>query len=305
MTIDERKTAISEFIGGTLLPGLEQRGASDEQIELARHDVELRLRALAARWGDRGEIVPLLAPFLDVALWNEPQDVHPFVRALVTVGVRNSALENLHNADDVIQEEDWQPLTVAAARQFAGWAHDFGDDDVAEPPPADPFAGLREQHPVSCAAFALYEHPAAGETREYEPPASEPWPIELEVDFEAEVTDRNENVVHAMDERIDAGLADVVARVCRGETAAFAVPSFKHISRNLHRLFRVTETVLTNGRMIVTSNSMITPTRVRWRDELVYYNVFPDRWWDEYAGVGRNEPCPCGSGLKFKRCHGA
>ena len=25
----------------------------------------------------------------------------------------------------------------------------------------------------------------------------------------------------------------------------------------------------------------------------------------EYAGVGRNDPCPCGSGKKFKRCHGA
>ena len=24
-----------------------------------------------------------------------------------------------------------------------------------------------------------------------------------------------------------------------------------------------------------------------------------------YAGVGRNAPCPCGSGKKFKRCHGA
>jgi uncharacterized protein len=24
----------------------------------------------------------------------------------------------------------------------------------------------------------------------------------------------------------------------------------------------------------------------------------------QFAGVGRNEPCPCGSGLKFKRCHG-
>lgn len=23
------------------------------------------------------------------------------------------------------------------------------------------------------------------------------------------------------------------------------------------------------------------------------------------ANVGRNDPCPCGSGLKFKRCHGA
>jgi len=26
---------------------------------------------------------------------------------------------------------------------------------------------------------------------------------------------------------------------------------------------------------------------------------------DPYAGVGRNDPCPCGSGKKFKKCHGA
>ena len=25
----------------------------------------------------------------------------------------------------------------------------------------------------------------------------------------------------------------------------------------------------------------------------------------EYSGVGRNDPCPCGSGKKFKKCHGA
>jgi len=24
-----------------------------------------------------------------------------------------------------------------------------------------------------------------------------------------------------------------------------------------------------------------------------------------FAGVGRNDPCPCGSGKKFKKCHGA
>jgi len=24
----------------------------------------------------------------------------------------------------------------------------------------------------------------------------------------------------------------------------------------------------------------------------------------EYAGTGRNEPCPCGSGKKYKKCHG-
>ena len=26
---------------------------------------------------------------------------------------------------------------------------------------------------------------------------------------------------------------------------------------------------------------------------------------DIYANVGRNDPCPCGSGKKFKKCHGA
>jgi len=24
----------------------------------------------------------------------------------------------------------------------------------------------------------------------------------------------------------------------------------------------------------------------------------------DFAGVGRNDPCPCGSGKKFKKCHG-
>jgi preprotein translocase subunit SecA len=26
---------------------------------------------------------------------------------------------------------------------------------------------------------------------------------------------------------------------------------------------------------------------------------------DPFVTVGRNDPCPCGSGLKYKRCHGA
>ena len=26
---------------------------------------------------------------------------------------------------------------------------------------------------------------------------------------------------------------------------------------------------------------------------------------DPYADVGRNDPCPCGSGKKYKKCHGA
>ncbi|MCC7003416.1 MAG: SEC-C domain-containing protein [Gemmatimonadaceae bacterium] len=25
----------------------------------------------------------------------------------------------------------------------------------------------------------------------------------------------------------------------------------------------------------------------------------------DFTNVGRNDPCPCGSGKKFKKCHGA
>jgi preprotein translocase subunit SecA len=31
----------------------------------------------------------------------------------------------------------------------------------------------------------------------------------------------------------------------------------------------------------------------------------PEQVADEFAGVGRNDACPCGSGKKFKKCHGA
>mgnify|MGYP001558659482 FL=1 len=31
----------------------------------------------------------------------------------------------------------------------------------------------------------------------------------------------------------------------------------------------------------------------------------PDAGDIDWAAVGRNDPCPCGSGKKFKKCHGA
>lgn len=38
-----------------------------------------------------------------------------------------------------------------------------------------------------------------------------------------------------------------------------------------------------------------------WNDMRAFLTGSPSR---SESGVGRNEPCPCGSGLKFKRCCG-
>jgi uncharacterized protein YecA (UPF0149 family) len=35
------------------------------------------------------------------------------------------------------------------------------------------------------------------------------------------------------------------------------------------------------------------------------FDPFPPPVDPRYKTVGRNEPCPCGSGKKFKHCHGS
>ena len=49
----------------------------------------------------------------------------------------------------------------------------------------------------------------------------------------------------------------------------------------------------------------------RWEDELEarelraeFASKIASRHSTDYAKIGRNERCPCGSGLKYKRCHG-
>ena len=45
-----------------------------------------------------------------------------------------------------------------------------------------------------------------------------------------------------------------------------------------------------------------------WRNPVVRYQVLHGlgpTMTRAHPKVGRNEPCPCGSGKKFKKCHGA
>jgi SEC-C motif-containing protein len=48
-------------------------------------------------------------------------------------------------------------------------------------------------------------------------------------------------------------------------------------------------------------------SRFRRRDGVWYYvdGTQPREPVRAAAAVGRNDPCPCGSGMKYKRCHGA
>jgi hypothetical protein len=298
-TSEERFIAIEDYLSRVFGSWLTVRRIGTEQAQSAVEDVGSRLSALTGRWENADELLPSSDRSSTSRSGTTPAEANVMVRAAVTLGVRNSELEDLH-VKGLVAEADWRELTVAAAEHFAHWDFDLGAQEPVMALELDPFDGLRDVYPLSWAAFGQLARWQPGATVTYPSPKREPLPPP-DAEFESERTDAGEHVVHAMDPRIDERLSDVLSGICLGESDGLVLPSFKHISRNLQKLYRVTETVLSNGGRIQTANVRLTAGRVSWRSRLAYYNRFPA----EVPGVGRNHPCPCGSGRKFKRCHGA
>lgn len=149
-----------------------------------------------------------------------------------------------------------------------------------------------------------------GDTLEWSPPDLE-LPSLPKGDGPAQLDKDGYEIRHAMDTyvstRLAGSLADLIA-----SGGVFAPPSLKHISRNPHKLFPVVDAFLAHGGTIVTANVKISPTEIVRRGERVSYNSTDATWagvasYDvrNHVKVGRNDPCPCRSGMKFKRCCGA
>lgn len=296
---DARCALVDCYIDRVLTAWMDLRSVPREEYAPAVADVRTRLLALMARWGSP-ELGPLLGPFIEVADGNDPRDLPVRLRALVTVGVRNSALEGLHLADRITQA-DWRVLTMAAAHSFAALARDERPDEVSLR--EDPFAGLDVDYPCAHRAFAALYGLGRGRAVTWEMPAVPPLALP-EGDVATERTKHGEDILHAMDERISKALADVLRSACTERGILLFFPSLKHVSRNPRKLFRIVETALTNGATIVTQNVLLEPGRVQRRAKLADHNHQQlDAWW-EGAKPGRNARCPCGSGKTFKRCCG-
>jgi hypothetical protein len=310
---EARCALVDRYLDRVLTAWLDLRSVPREEYAPAVADVRTRLLALMARWGCP-ELGPLLGPYVEVADGNEPRDLPVRLRALVTVGVRNSALEDLHMADQIAQA-DWRVLTMAAAHFFAALTRDERPDEVSLR--EDPFAGLDAAYPCAHRAFAALYGLGRGQAATWEMPAVPPLALP-EGEVATKRAKRGEDILHAMDERIPKALADVLRSACTDPRVVLVFPSLKHLSRNPRKLFRIVETALTNGVTIVTQNVLLKPGRVQRRANLEDYNCRQlEAWWEgakgpvrmergpqEGAKPGRNAPCTCGSGKKFKRCCG-
>jgi hypothetical protein len=61
-------------------------------------------------------------------------------------------------------------------------------------------------------------------------------------------------ILNGIDPRFDTYLRDTLKLVHDGELTALFTPSFKHLSRNMAKLYHVLEIVLTRGAPVVTPN---------------------------------------------------
>jgi hypothetical protein len=286
-----------------LRPWFDLRGVPEAETAEPLADVETRLRSLARRWDD-GRARSLLGPFAEVAQVHDPVETPLAIRELALVAVRNSALEDLHLAGH-IKQWDWRELTSAAAHALVA----FPDLAVGQMGTlgADPFEGVVERHPIAAAALGVLAGLQPGEEASWTMPEADP-PVIPSGD-EAVRLDDGREVLHALDPRISVRMAAMLRTVCE-EQGILPCPSLKHISRHPGKLFRVVDCVLAYGGTVVTANLMITHEKVVRRKEIVSYNEL-DVGWSGISNVtfaaprvGRNDPCPCGSGLKHKRCCG-
>jgi DNA invertase Pin-like site-specific DNA recombinase len=265
-----RAEIIDEYVSHVLSPWLDlycasQDGTRSALDDPAVADVRARLHALAGRWDAPDELDPLLALFLEVAEWNEPKKVPVRLRALVTVGVRNSMLEDLHLLDHesghAILDDDWRRLTTAAAYYLAPLPS--LPSGTAPADTADPFGGLDLEFPFAWIAFAALARLQLGETATIGLPNSEPPPFpEGEFDAELHETRRGVEIVHAMDDRLSTKMAEAIRAVGEGNTDALQVASLKHFSRNPQKLFRIVNIVLAHGGTILTNNVTLSPDSV-------------------------------------------
>ena len=299
---ESRAELAERYVRDALIPWLELRDVPAERIAFATADVRARLASLAGRWGTPGAAA-LLAAYYEIAERHDPRDVALEVRALATVGVRNSHLEDLH-IDDHIEQWEWRDVTRAAANALC--AFDAASACAVVPNADDPFAGILEACPTATAAFTALSTLRPGGSVEWRRPDL-PAPAAPAGDEAIPLTPRGEEILHALDERISLRSAGLITR-CAQTGEPFGAPSLKHISRHPGKLFRVVDYLLAHHVTVATANLLIEPEQITWRSDPVGYNDFDLTW----AGVGnltpekvgRNDPCPCGSGLKYKRCCG-
>lgn len=265
---------IEEYLSDHLIPLLSVYDLTDEIISKVVKDVNQRLYSIIFHWNDSSYRRTILEVNNELALHYKPNKKIQ-IRSLVVTSIRNSLLEELScGCDDnvfnlngqIISDEDIPKITSDAIEFFSG----FDLSDLANHLGAiqnDIFGDLPTKYPATWTAF---QNLNKGLNQKYEPIVAK----EIDIDnngslFGMQHNMNNAVVMSGMNPKFDSKLADYLKAIKSGKAPYLYTDSFKTISRNPHKLFKVIEYVLAANSRFVTANYYIENGYVEKRENLL------------------------------------
>jgi hypothetical protein len=250
-------------------------------IEQVSVDVLGRARALSKLDPWYWEV--LAAPFLEESFHHRPPTVSAHLKALTTVVVRNSKLEDLH-VHWGLEAAAVTAITTRAGEILDRWLP-AGSRPAASPGEPNPLRALDQTYPLAWKSLERLANLADGGGHlTYEvPPVERPALPGSDERFEARRSTSVANgvVVSGIEARFDHGLIRLMSAVAAGTHPVVLVSALSRFSRDWGKMARVLEFCLAHGSTVLTTNYLLDNGKVwvRYGDP-----VQPDSY-DPLAGL--------------------
>jgi hypothetical protein len=266
---------VEDYLNQVLSPQLGARGLNLKQRELISWDVRERLISVMGNWKDESFRKAVLILGLENAAFYEPGDVDIEIRALVSVAVRNSMLEDLTATHPYMREfasiaeclpDSYVPEITRSAAIFFAEAWRKKPDWMVGTPRVDIFRLLAAKYPLTwqcltqLANSSEQEQFLQVEAAVQRPAALRGGPVPSAAVWA---------VLSGYSPVIDPALARILKGIVSGDTPYFYSPCFKTVTRNPEKLLYIIETLLCANKPFVTLNYLIEPGYISRRSPLL------------------------------------
>jgi hypothetical protein len=275
---------IEAYLGSVLSAQLRTLGLDDPSQTIVLNDVRWRLQSLSDIWEDDELRRTALVAGREEATFYEPNGVRIELRAAVVVAVRNSILEDLTASHPFVtafqalapclRDDQVPQITRAAIEALRPWLTLPAPRQPLLEPTKNLWHQLRERYPRAWYRMHLLALGRRGElpvdpTVLGSTGALHELLPELESDAIGELPPDGAVVVSGYDPRIDPGLLGLLRNMRASKADVLTIASFKWLTRNPEKLYRVMDAVLLMDKSIITGNYIIARDGVMARDPLL------------------------------------
>lgn len=270
-------SCINKYLNDVLTPQLKECGISDVICDRVTNNISLQMLSLLEYWNDDKFRNTILNIGLEEGEFYQPNTKRE-VKCFVVVTIRNSLLETLASdaykslsATQALSDYEVKLITSKAIEYFSeidfkvlSKSLDFGKI-------CNIYKKVKEMYPV---AWNVME--AIGNTKKKCLRFSK---VNADVDKELiSILNQQENspqttlnsvVLSGYDENLDDTLINILRQACSDPHFVFFSNSFKMISRNVNKLFRILNFLLQHNAIVVTVNYYITNGYVEIRKPLI------------------------------------